>query len=156
MVKYRSLLADELKTFEKEFISFLVVNGVAPETWEALKQDDQDKANQIIDQFSDVVFESVFRKATFIDFISEKSIKCFQFLEKEVRLVGLDAAVDSPVNFLSDQPIDQVLAAHIDALEVYQTKKAYQVQRELEMFNMTNKGAVLSEGVLFKKIALLL
>ncbi len=156
MTKYRTLANDELNEFENEFISFLVVNGIDPEEWTALKQDSPEKAEGIIDQFSDVVFESVFRKSVFIDFISEKSIKCFQFLEKEIILVGLDALPDSGINFLSDTPVDQLLTANHDSLEVYQTKKAYNLQREVEMFNMTNKGAVISKGDLFKKIALLL
>ena len=156
MQKYRTLSKVELQAFEQEFISFLVVNGIEAKDWEALKKNDLEKANKIIDQFSDVIFESIFRKNVFIDHISPRSIKCFQFLKETVVLVGLDAKKDSLINFAGEQSLESIIVNHTSELEVYQTKKAYTKAREVEMFDMTMKGAQLSKGELFKQISLLL
>ena len=156
MTKYRTLSGDELKSFENEFISFLVVNGIQPEDWIKLKTTSKEKTNAILDQFSEVIFESIFRKSNFIDHVSQKSIKCFQFLENEVILVGVDASAESNIDFLSEQPLNEIMENNIDNLQVYQTKKSYQLQREVEMFNMTASGAVISKGQLFKQLCLLL
>ncbi len=156
MQKYRTLSNTELKEFEEEFISFLVVNGIEVKQWEALKADNKEKAEGIIDQFSDVIFESIFRKTLFIDHVSSKSIKCFQFLAKEIVLVGLDANENSEINFLGEQTLDSIIINNSDDLQIYQTKKKYAKVREMEMFDMVNRGANLSKGKLFKQISLLL
>ncbi len=156
MTKYRTLSNIELEGFEQEFISFLVVNGIEPKEWEALKKESPDKMNQVIDQFSEVVFEGVFRKTMYIDFMSKKSIKCFQFLEYEVVLVGLELSKNSPHNFSTEAALSELILNHIDEIEVFHSKKKYHLQREVEMFQMTENGAQVSKGDLFKQISLLL
>ena len=39
MVKYRALTHEELESMEKEFIDFLVLNGITGEDWEKLKNE---------------------------------------------------------------------------------------------------------------------
>ncbi len=150
-VKYRSLTQEELTEFEKEFIDFLVVNGITADEWVKIKSDDVEKANTIIDKFSDVIFEGTMRKVEFLEFISEKSIKCFQCLEKEIVLVGVDATAESDINFLKDLP-----SADFEHLEVYTTSKRYQKQREVELFDLIKNGAKISDGTRFKQLCLLL
>lgn len=156
MMKYRTLSNIELKEFEKEFISFLVINGIEAKDWVDIKEVNKDKAEVIIDQFSDVVFESIFRKTMFLKHISSKSIKCFQYLENEIVLVGLDADINSDINFLGEQALNSIILNQSKNIKVYQTKKVYNKVRETEMFEMTNNGAQLSKGELFKQISLLL
>ena len=40
VTKYRRLTIEELQNLEKEFISFLVVNGIPSEDWEQIKKDE--------------------------------------------------------------------------------------------------------------------
>ena len=156
MQKYRSLSNAELIEFEKEFISFLVVNGIEAPKWEEIKQTEPKKAEAIVAQFSDVIFEGIFRKTMFLEHISHKSIKCFQCLANEIVLVGLDATEDSEINFLGEQPIETIIINHSKSLQIYQTTKKYIKSREEEMFDLMKIGAKLSKGELFKHISLLL
>lgn len=156
MQKYRRLQNSELAEFEKEFISFLVVNGIQANEWVQLKEDEPDKAEKIIEQFSDVVYESVLRKTMFIEHVAADSIKCFQCLENEIVLVGLDAKTGSGINFLGEQTLESIILNNIDQLSVFQTRKKYLKNREEEMFDLLSSGANLSKGKLFKQISLLL
>ena len=149
-VKYRRLSQNELKEFEKEFINFLVVNGITADEWVKIKNNNIEKAEGIIDKFSDVIFESILRKATYIDFIAPKSIKCFQCLANEIILVGVDAPKESDIDFTKN------ISTDLNGLEVYTSKKAYIKQRELELFDLIKNGAQISKGELFKKLFLLL
>jgi hypothetical protein len=152
MVKYRSLSTDELKTFEKEFIDFLVVNGIIAEDWEKIKKETPEKAERIIDNFSDVILEGTLRKVEFIEFITPKSIKCFQCLSKEIILVGVDVEQNSTIDFTKENWND-----NLKNLKIYTTKKEYIKEgREKEIFNMLNGGAAISKGELFKQMCLAL
>ena len=149
-VKYRQLTQKELKEFEKEFIDFLVVNGITADEWVDLKSNDKEKAELIIDKFSDVIFESILRKVNYLEFISAKSIKCFQCVKDKMVLVGIDAPKNSNIDFTKSIPTT------FDDLEVYTTEKSYLKQRELELFNLIESGAQISRGEWFKKLCLLL
>lgn len=155
MAKYRVLNIEELKTFEKEFIDFLVVNGIDAGSWETIKKNEPIKAEKVLEGFSDVVFESIYRKTMFLDFVSKRSIKSFQFLEKEIVLVGIDVKSDSEIEFNAVDSLEDQFKLNFNQLEVYQSRKDYNKQRELEMFDMVQNGAMLSKGELFKQIGLL-
>ena len=148
-VKYRKLSQNELKEFEKEFINFLVVNSITADEWVEIKANQKDKAEGIIDKFSDVIFESILRKANYLEFVSPKSIKCFQCLADEIVLVGVDAPKESNLDFTKQ------INSNFDNLEVYTSTKKYKKQRELEIFDLIKAGAQISDGELFKKLCLL-
>lgn len=151
MVKFRRLTIEELKELEQEFIAFLVVNGVEAEMWEEIKKETPDKAEEIVDQFSDVVFTSVFRKKEYIDFIAEDSIKCFHFQPDQAVMVAIQTN-NTEVNFM-ESSLDQLQK---EEFEVYSTNKKYASTREEEMFQLIEKGARLSDGDLYKKLCLAL
>lgn len=152
MAKYRTLTTEELNTFEKEFIDFLVVNGITADDWVKIKSESIEKAEKIIDQFSDVIMEGTLRKIQYLEYISPKSIKCFQCLSKEIVLVAVDADEDSEVDFTSQKWSDD-----LNNLKIYSSKKDYgDIGREHEIFNMIQRGASVSNGALFKKLCLAL
>ena len=150
-MRYRKLSSDELKELEKEFVDFLIVNGITADMWVDLKEKDISKADSIIDSFSDVVFEGVFRKVKYLEFITPMSIKCFQCLENEIILIGLDSENSSDIDFTADNWM-----SHLEKVKIYNSSKVYKEVRELELFQMVQKGANISDGMLFKKLCLAL
>jgi hypothetical protein len=150
-MKYRKLSGDELKELEKEFIDFLIVNGITADVWEDLKVKNIAKADLIIDSFSDVVFEGIFRKVKYLDFVTPNSIKCFQCLDNEIVLIGLDSDNTSEIDFTTNDWL-----SNLKNVKIYNSSKVYHDVRELELFNMIQKGANISDGELFKKLCLML
>lgn len=150
-MKYRKLSSVELKELEKEFIDFLIVNGITADVWVDLKEKDVSKAESIMDSFSDVVFEGVFRKVKYLEFVTPTSLKCFQCLETEIVLVGLDSEGSSEIDFTTENWM-----SNLDNVKIYNSSKPYSEVRELELFNMVQKGASISDGTLFKKLCLAL
>jgi hypothetical protein len=150
-MKYRRLLSDELKELEKEFIDFLIVNGITADVWVELKKENVSKADLIIDSFSDVVFEGVFRKVKYLEFVTPNSLKCFQCLDNEIILVGLDSEDSSKIDFTTNEWMND-----LKDVKIYNSSKIYKEVRELELFNMVQKGASISDGELFKKLCLAL
>jgi len=151
MAKYRQLTKEELLSFEKEFIDFLVVNGIIADDWVKIKSAQKEKAESIIAHFSDVIFEGIMRKVNYLEFVSPKSIKCFQCLEKEIILVGIDAEQDTEIDFTLEN-----WNKNVSNLKVYTQTKAYHKQRELELFDLVQSGAKINDGKLFKQLCLAL
>lgn len=150
-MKFRRLTLEELNELEKEFIEFLIVNGIEAQDWTDLKENEPDKAEKIVEQFSDVVFTSIFRKNQFVDLIAKNEIRCFQFLENKVVLVGVKSNADT-TDFRKNTPTE----LSKQEFEVYNTDKTFSKSREEEMFELIENGATLSDGSLFKNLCLAL
>jgi hypothetical protein len=154
MPKYRLLTQVELNELEKEFVQYLVVNGITAEDWEDVKQNQKDRAEEILSLFSDVVFEGIMRKVKFIDNKSAQSLKSFQCLADRMVLVGMD--VQDSVNLLDVKQFQELLARPSGGTKVYTTEKTYNKQREQEIFEMITNGCEISEGELFKNLCIVL
>ena len=156
MPKYRSLTTEELKGLEKEFIDFLVLNGITGEDWVKLKEQHLAKAEKIIDQFSDVVFEGIFRKVKYLEYRGKKILKTFQCLPDKLVMVVMEADEASDANFTDPAFIQKATTQPPKDLRVYIAEKKYTKSREEELFDLTESGCEVSDGKLFKALCLAL
>lgn len=149
MAKYRILTADELKNFEKEFIDYLVVNGIVADDWVKLKEEDKEKAEKIIDLFSDVIFEGVLRKVKFLEIRTKSYVQAVQCLEDKMIMVALSTK-DAEADLTQ---IDWENPGNTN-FDLHKGDKSYSDTREAELFAMTEKGYQISDGRLFKQLLL--
>lgn len=153
MAKYKPLSIEELESLEKEFVDFLVLNGIMHDDWNKMKNEDPGAAQKMTELFSDVVWESILRNAKHLDFRSANSIKCFQCLDDKIVLVG----VDSTETDMSTSAFTKLQTQDFpDDVVAFTTEKKYNKTRELEIFEMLNWGCEISEGQLFKELCLAL
>lgn len=148
-MKYRRLRLDELEVVEDAFIQFLAINGIDVSIWQTLKNEPT-KTESIIEAFSDSWFEMHLRKIRYIDMILEDEIMCFQCNIQNIVLVGLkfNDANSRDLNF--NERLKK--AIQTETCETYSTSKKYAKTREIELFDMLEKGAVVSDGTWFKAL----
>lgn len=153
MSKYRALNIEELESLEKEFVDFLVLNGIMHDDWTQMKDEDPLASQKMTELFSDVVWESILRNTKFLDFRSANSIKCFQCLKDRIVLVG----VDSTETDMSIQSFGELKTQdYPDDVVAFTSEKEYSKLRELEIFDMINWGCEISDGNMFKQLCLAL
>lgn len=151
MTKYRRLSIEELKSLEKEFIDFLVVNGIPAEDWEKIKNDES-KSQGMIDSFSDVVFEKILREIKFIAHYSTRSIKTFHCQSDSINLIGVDTS--SPdIDLTTENGIKRLTTDPPKDLQIYQSSKGYHPTREQEIFKMLGQGCVKTDGALYEMLS---
>jgi len=155
MNTYRKLSIVELEELEKEFVEYLVVNGITADDWVEMKKNENKKAENIITLFSDVVFEGIMRKVKFLDYKSPTILKSFQCLEKKMVLVALELKEESKINFLDLKDFSSLINNPPDNVNIYTITKSYTKKREFELFDMTEEqGCEISDGELFKTLCL--
>lgn len=150
MPKYRLLSTKELKLMEKDFIEYLVVNSITADDWIKLRKDHPEKADKIIELFSDVVLEKVLRKAQYLKKVNKDSIICFHYQSNQIVLVGIQENKPGAISKLGMQQ-----SYDINDYELMHSDKKYKDQREIEMYQMIEKGAIISDGKLYKQLILL-
>ncbi|MEN8928025.1 MAG: DUF6495 family protein [Flavobacteriales bacterium] len=147
MPLYRELTLEELKHFEQEFKEFLAVNGIDADLWIEIKNTDQEKVNQLIASFSDVIYNSVLLKMEYIEFATENDIKYFYYGKDKAELIGLES--DS-VSFLDKVEVLKAIEENKVSIKAYRTSKEYSQTRETELFTMIKNGCQPSDGKMFK------
>ena len=120
---YRRLSTEELESLEKEFVEFLVVNGITAPDWEKMKNDSQENSNQMIELFSEVVFEGIFRKAKFLKITTPKFIHAYQCLADKIVLAGMESE-DESVD-LTKLDFNNVSAIKSASISLLMTEKKY-------------------------------
>jgi len=154
MPTYRLLTLDELTELEKEFVEYLVLNGITAEDWVKIKENDKDDANRLIELFSDVVFEGILRKVNYLEYRAENFVHAFQCLPEKLVLVAMESEDEENVNFLDPVFIEAATINPPEQLIVRTTSKPYSKTRELELFDMIQAGCTISDGGLFKALCL--
>lgn len=149
MPKYRLLNNYELKQFEKEFIDYLVLNGIDAQSWENIKSEEKDKAERIIELFSDVVFEKIMRKTKYLFNYGTNTAFVLKFLEDKAQLFTLHLYGKSIIE-ASEKWLIRFVKKNRQAVQIYFQEKAYGEQREREIFKLMESGAFVAEGQLFE------
>jgi hypothetical protein len=154
MPEYRRLSSVELQELRKEFIEYLVLNGITAEEWDQMKQNDLPKAEKIIELFSDVVFESILRKISFLEYRDKTTLRLFQCLSEKLVVVAMEAPKESNVDFTDNSYLNKAAHHPPEALKIYTSEKKYSRKRETELFEMLQTGCVITDDKLFKTLCL--
>ncbi len=155
-MKYRRLSLEELQEMEKEFVTFLSAQSITSDLWEELKQKQNEKADLLLDQFSDIVFEKVIGNIEYLEQKSKREIRLFHCLNDKIRMLGLIIEGETLVDFTQNQdPMQMLQQMQLSGakLKMYQGEKEYKKQREIELFELLEQGAFISkDGALYKTV----
>lgn len=144
-MKYRILTNEELQILEKDFVAFLIVNGVEGEMWAKINQEEPDKAIELVELFSDTVLQKVYEKIFYLEKRSEDSCMVFHVGEKEMQLIVLSRKSESTIDLSTPELIHDALTNKLAELEVFSSKKAINKTHELEVHELITSGCVLSD-----------
>lgn len=152
MAKYRKLTSEELKNFEKEFIEYLVINGIDAQTWELMKEGNPGGAQKIIELFSDVVFEKILRNSKYISQSVKNQMYCFYFGEEKAELMVINYLGESDFEKLDYITMKDELADQSHMFKINYQTKTYNLSREKEMFDLIQAGCDINSGEIFKML----
>ena len=150
MPKFRLLSFEELNALKDDFIKFLVVNGIAAEDWMKMLEKQSEKADRLIELFSDVVFQGIVSKVQYMEFCNDQGIKIFRCDEALIQLIGLESADFKEVDFMDRGKVLTLLREQPSSFTVYKASKVYQPDRSGEIFRMLQSGGLVADGVLFE------
>lgn len=131
-MKYQRLSNEDLKLLENEFIEFLIINGIDADTWQNLKLDDMAKTEKILLQFSDVIWEGVLRKNSYLKKTTPDKTFLFKCENKIFHTKIIEKQND-------------------DKFKITVGRKSV-TDREIEMFKLILQGCEIDKEALFENI----
>lgn len=149
-MKYTRLTKEQLEELEPEFINFLATQSITGEEWAKIKKDTPEIAEEELDVFSDLIWEGVLSKVTYLENISAQQMHLFELTDKEMKLIAVK---------VMNPEIDLTTSVGFswfkknwssDFVEYMTAAKAYTDDRNLDKFQLIQQGAVITKGELYK------
>lgn len=152
-MKYRQLTKEQFEALHEEFAIFLASQKIDVKEWKALKANKPEVAEEEMNIFSDVVWDDVLTKTEYIEHYSKQSINLFRCKETLIERIMVKCS-DSEVDFLKKEGIEWLSKnAGSPQLEYFYAHKDYSKERNEELFDLIEKGGLMTEGHLFASIA---
>ena len=140
---FRKLTEAELEELKEEFVQYLVANGVDADLWEQIKKDEPEKSNLFVQQFSDVVLQKSLEKIQYLEHRTSSDVKLFYCGKERIDLIALKSSVVDLTNMA------EFNAEDFKNIEVFKATKSYSKNREVELFEMTEKGCKIATHTLY-------
>ena len=151
-MKYTRLTKEQLEELHEEFSRFLASQQIDKNEWDTLKKEKPEVAEQELDVFSDLIWESVMDKAEWLEHYSKNHIFLFKLGKEDMESIVIHA--HTPLaDFLTEGGL-QWLNENIfsDDVHLSRGKKDFGDDRNAEIFGLIEQGAILSDGVLYKQL----
>ena len=151
-MKYARLTKEQLDELHPEFIRFLASQSIDKAEWDNIKENKPQIAEQELDLFSDLIWEGVLTKATYLEHFSKNHIFLFECQDTDVYSIVLKA-LTTEVDFLTKEGL-QWLSDNMftDNIEMKTGKKVFTDERNRSIFELIQQGAFLSDGQLYQQI----
>jgi len=142
-LKYRRLHAEELEALRDDFIQFLAANSITAEDWTQIKAAQPEKADQLLDIFSDIVWEKVLEKINFLEFRWSNQLRLFKFDDEKAEMVNIKIE-DAEFDFRNPDHLRKIAEEKIQLKslnpEITKGKKKHNKLREMEVFYYMEQG----------------
>ncbi|TCP23363.1 hypothetical protein EV195_10989 [Tenacibaculum skagerrakense] len=147
-MKYRQLTKEQFESLHEEFSKFLATQSIDVKEWTTIKTENPSLAEEEMNLFSDVVWEDVLNKTEYLEHFSSKTINLFKCFDNEIKRIVIK--VEEDIDLLTENGYNWLLE-HYNNQEVsfFQGKKEYTTERNLEIFDLIEKGSTISNGDLF-------
>ncbi|MCX6296051.1 MAG: DUF6495 family protein [Bacteroidetes bacterium] len=151
-MKYKRLAKEELVELENEFVNFLASAQITGSDWEKMKQNEVEKAEELIDVFSDMVYEKVMIKIKYLEYRDNRSLNIYCCLEEKILLVGLRVKENYSLDLTADDLFDQLNESSNSAVDIIHSEKGYIKDRGIEVFELIQSGCYITNEKLFETI----
>ena len=148
-MKYKRLESAELKELEKEFIHFLASAQITGADWEKMKENEVEKAEELIEVFSDLVYEKVMSKIDYLEYRDSKSLNIFHLTNDRIVLVGLRVKENQSLDLMADNVFEQWNQSSMNAVNLVKIEKGYLKERGVEVFELLQTGCFITDGKLY-------
>lgn len=149
-MKYTRLTKEQFEELHPEFINFLATQSITADEWAKIKTEQPQVAEQELDVFSDLVWEGVLQKATYLENIAPQQLFLFKIAANEMQLISLKISEESIDITTSEgyQWLQKNFAE--ESVEFYTAKKAFSEDRNGDIFSLIKQGAIITQGELYR------
>ncbi len=147
-MKYRQLTKEQFESLHEEFARFLASQSIDVKEWNQIKKEKPNVAEEEMNVFSDVVWDDVLSKVNYLEHFSSNTVNLFKCESDTINRLVIK--VPSNINLMEQNGYEWLLKnPNNDSIEYLTGEKPYANERNLEIFDLIEKGSSISKGELF-------
>ncbi len=151
-MKYKLLTKEQFEALHKEFATFLAVLEIDKTEWDLIKSSNETRLNELLAQFSDLVWEDVLNKVQYLDHLSQDSHNLFSCEQKEMSRLVI-RSTDSKFDFTKTADFEWFIDhSNDESFQYFKGTKVYKPSRNIEIFKIIEQGATISDGRLYNAV----
>ena len=151
-MKYTKLSKEQFEELNEEFAVFLAAQSIDVKEWTTIKKEQPELADKEMEVFSDFVWEKVLSKANYLEHFSSDSLNLFKCTSNSIERIVVKVNKEG-INLLESNDFEWLLDNSKDPrIEYLKGKKAYNKERNEDIFDLIQKGSVVSDGKLYEAI----
>lgn len=140
-MRFRKLTIEELTTLEPELKQFLILNEIYGDDWEKLNQENPEKAQSLVDIFSDNVLDKVYSKIDFLEKRASNAFSVFSVTNTDIETITIQS---NNLELFTNEQIEVALNKHLAELEIFCGTKKIETTKSDEVFKLIQSGCDLS------------
>jgi hypothetical protein len=151
-MKYSRLSREQFESLHQEFSLFLAAQSIDKTQWNQIKSDNLSLTDELMDLFSDMVWDQSLDKITYLENRSDYHLFLFKCENARIDLILIRVEKDCPS--LMDKDYKQWLAKNLSdpRVEIFESSRTFQETLKEEKFKLMNQGAKVSDGETFEDL----
>tara|TARA_R110002073_G_scaffold72537_1_gene177439 strand:- start:433297 stop:433767 length:471 start_codon:yes stop_codon:yes gene_type:complete len=151
-MKYKQLTKEQFEALHKEFAQFLASQQIDVKEWTKIKENKPEVADAELNLFSDVVWDDALTNTNYLEHFSKQNINLFKCEEKSISRIVVQ--INKPdFDFFKEENFKWFIDnTNDESIQFLKGTKKYTKERNLELFELVEKGSVISDGKLFENI----
>ena len=151
-MKYSRLSREQFESLHQEFALFLAAQSIDKTQWNQIKSDTLTLTDELMDFFSDMVWDQSLDKITYLENRSDYHLFLFKCENARIDLILIRVEKDCPS--LMDKDYKQWLAKNLSdpRVDIFESSRTFQETLKEEKFKLMNQGAKVSDGETFEDL----
>ena len=147
-MKYRQLTKEQFENLCQEFARFLATQSIDSKEWDQIKKNKPKVAEDEINVFSDVVWDDVLTNTQYLEHFSETTVNLFKCDKEEIHRIAIK--INWEINLLEQKGFEWLMQNPMDnSVDIFKGTKPYKGERNVELFDLIEKGSNVSKGEIF-------
>lgn len=151
-MKYTRLTKEQLEELHPEFSRFLAAQSIDKKEWSVIKEIKPQAAEEMLDIFSDLIWEGVLQKVDYVETWGKNRVFLFFFDTDTIELI-IVKGLHPDIDFITAEGF-QWLKENFDKdeVELYKALKAYSSDKNKDKFECIEQGGVITKGEFFNNL----
>ena len=147
-MKYRQLTREQFENLCQEFARFLATQSIDSKEWDQIKKNKPKVAEDEMNVFSDVVWDDVLTNTQYLEHFSETTVNLFKCDKEEIHRIAIK--INWEINLLEQKGFEWLMQNPMDnSVDIFKGTKPYKGERNVELFDLIEKGSNVSKGEIF-------
>lgn len=152
-MKYRQLTTEQLNEMHEEFAVFLATQKIDSDKWQEIKDTSPEMVAEEINLFSDLVWEKVLSKIKYLTNFSGNSLNLFRLDEELIYRIVIKCEKEN-FDFSKKEDYNWFINNSKDtSITYFKGQKTYFKEKNLEKFELIEKGCTMDKGELFELVS---